>query len=647
MVPPPATRRPFSKEPNVPDLLLDIETFSPVDLKKYGVYAYVAHPDFRILMAGWRRSDTRELVQVYETAEEIAAIPGLWNKAVRKVAHNAQFERVCFSQFQARYILASDVKHEGYLDPAHWHDTASVAAELGYPMKLEELAEALGGQRKDSAGTHLINFFCKPIGSGHRKGQRRLPSDDPEKWRMFREYCRQDVVVLGQVHVDLGEFPTAQEARLYVVDQIINDRGLRIDVRQARAGVLAAQENKAQQIAEFQQLTGVDNPNSGPQVHAWAKATGLHLPDLKAETVEALLADPDLDPLHRRAMELRQELALVAYKKYAAALGTVTHGDRLRGGFRFFGAHTGRWAGKGVQPHNMPRASYMDEDGNWDWVAQTAALLDLVDLGLGADALDLKKLVRALFIGPFTIVDYAAIEARVIAWLAGEGWALKAFREGREIYVEQAKRMGPQYKRSDGKVATLALGFQGAVNSLRVMGATGTDQELKRIVDLYRETNPNIKRLWYDLGDAFRAGGKVGKHLEILADGKDRHLLLPSGRAIGYHNVSHRTVQGPYGPRTRASFEVWKNGRRYRQDTYGGKLAENATQAVARDILGEGLVRLHDAGYSVVGHVHDEAIVEGTNDVAGVKALMCAVPSWGKGLPLDGAGFVTERYRKD
>lgn len=623
----------------MPDLLLDIETRSPVDLKKYGVYAYSAHPDFRILMCGWRRTDGSRRVLVPATREGIDSIPGLYDPGVRKVAWNAQFERVCFSRHKGLPL-------DQFLDPAEWHDTASVAAEYGYPPKLEHTAVALGLEQKDSAGTALINYFCKPISTGHRKGQFRTKEDDPVKWAQFLAYCAQDVVVLGQVHADLPDFPTEQEARLYVVDQHINDRGMRIDVRQARAGVAAAQQNKAQQIAEFREITGVDNPNSGPQVHAWAKATGLELPNLQAETVDALL-DGELDPQHRRPLELRRELALVAYKKYATALASLSGDDRLRGGFRFFGAHTGRWAGKGVQPHNMPRASYMDEDGEWDAVAQAAALLDLVELGLGADAEDLKKLVRALFVIDGAVVDYNAIEARVIAWLAGEEWVLEAFRKKRDIYVEQAKRMGPQYTRKEGKVAVLALGFQGAVNSLRVMGATGSDQELKRIVALYRETNPRIKRLWYDLGDAFRAGGKVGKHLTVHTDGKDRAIELPSGRALVYHKVGFRTEQTEYGTRTRASFEVWKNGHRYRQDTYGGKLTENVTQATARDYLGAGLVRLHDAGYSVVGHVHDEVITEGTKDLEGIKRLMVETPPWAKGLPMDAAGFITERYRKD
>lgn len=622
----------------MPDLLLDIETRSPVDLKKYGVYAYSSHPDFRILMCGWHRPDLGRRVRV--AIDDIDSIPGLYDPGVRKVAWNAQFERVCFSRHAGLPL-------NRFLDPADWHDTASVAAEYGYPAKLEHAAQALDLEAKDSAGTALVNYFCKPIGTGARKGQFRTPADDPEKWRQFVEYCRQDVRVLGLLHAVLPEYPTAHEARLYVVDQHINDRGLRIDVRQARAGVAAAEANKTLQIAEFKDLTGVDNPNSGPQVHAWAKNVGLELPNLQAETIEYLLEDPWMDADIRRVLELRQELALVAYKKYATALKSLSGDDRLRGGFRFFGAHTGRWAGKGVQPHNMPRASFMDEDGEWDAVGQAAALLDLVDLGLGADAQDLKKLVRALFLLDGAVVDYNAIEARVIAWLAGEEWVLEAFRRMRDIYVEQAKRMGPQYARKDGKVAVLALGFQGAVNSLRVMGATGSDQELKRIVDLYRETNPRIKRLWYDLGDAFRAGGKVGKHLTVHTDGKDRAIELPSGRAIWYHKVGFRTQETQYGPRTRASFEVWQNGRRYRQDTYGGKLTENVTQAVARDYLGAGLVRLHDAGYSVVGHVHDEVIVERTKDLDGIKRLMVKTPPWAKGLPMDAAGFITERYRKD
>lgn len=625
----------------MPDLLLDIETRSRVDLKKLGVYPYAECPDFRILMCGWRRSDERRApVRVAVGEDEIARIPGLWEPDVRKVAHNAQFERVCFSRFARDRLAWMPSEPTWFLDPEQWHDTQAVAAEYGWPQKLEHLAVAMDLPLKDSAGTHLINWFCKP----DRNGNFRRPEDHPEKWAQFKAYCAQDVETMAWVHSDLGEFPTEAERKLYIVDQKINDRGLPIDVKLARAGVAAATANKLEQEAEFRALTGVDNPNSGPQVHAWAERVGLRLPDLKKETVEALL-ETDLDGTPRRVLELRQELALVAYKKFATALLACTSGDRLRGGFRFFGAHTGRWAGSGVQPHNLPREQFSDDDGEWDALGEAGALLDLVALGLGADALELKKLVRAMFIGPFTVVDYAAIEARVIAWLFNELWALKAFLAGRDIYVETANRMGPQYTRSHGKVAVLALGFQGAVNSLRVMGATGSDAELKSIVTQWRATNPSIVNGWHDLGRAFRTGGRVGKHLEVVKDNRDRYIVLPSGRAIGYHKVGFRTEEGPYGPRTRASFEVWKNGRRYRQDTYGGRLAENVTQAVARDILGEGLVRLENNGYSVVGHVHDEAIVLGEN-VPGVKALMCEVPTWAKGLPLDGAGFTTERYRK-
>lgn len=614
----------------MPDLLLDIETYSRVDLKKYGVYRYAADADFRILMCAWS-VDGGRTVQVATTRNEIYAIPGLTDPDVRKVAHNAQFERVCFSHF---YEYAPGA----YWDPRDWHCTQAVAGTQGWPQKLEHLAVALGAPRKDSAGTALINWFCMP----DRNGQRRLPEDHPEKWEQFKAYCAQDVRALAGVHLDLGELPNTTERNVYVVDQLINDRGLRIDVAQARAGVAAANANKLVQVAEFRDLTGVENPNSGPQVHAWAKAAGLPLPDLQAETVEALLVDPWLDPTHRRVLELRQELALVAYKKFSTALASHVE-ERLRGGFKYFGAHTGRWAGKGVQPHNMPRASFMDDEGEWDQTAEIAALLDLA-LGLGADAQTLKKLVRAMFLGPMVVFDYKSIEAIVIAWWCGEPWVLEAFRAGRDLYVEQAARMGPQFTRPDGKIATLALGFQGAVNSLRVMGAEGTDEELRFQVTQYRAANPHIVDKWHQLGRAFRTGGPVGEFIEVIKDGTDRYISLPSGRAIGYHRVSFRTEEGPYGPRTRASFaHPGRPG--FRQDTYGGKLAENVTQGIARDVLAEGLVRLERAGYTTVGHVHDEAMVEGTDDV-GVKELMCKVPRWAVGLPIDGEAFVTDRYRK-
>jgi DNA polymerase len=281
-----------------------------------------------------------------------------------------------------------------------------------------------------------------------------------------------------------------------------------------------------------------------------------------------------------------------------------------------------------------------------------AAILDL-KMGLGAEPYTLKALVRSMFIGPLTVVDYASIEARVVAWIANEEWALQAFRDGRDIYVETAARMSTPstpLTRFQGKVAVLALGYNGGVNSLRAMGAEGNDEELLRLVQVWRRANPRIVRLWEVMGDAVESGGRVGPHIRISRHGSTMKMHLPSGRAIVYHDVKwerYVVVDDKTGKK------IHKEGWRYadpkrggaRIGTYGGRLVENATQAIARDVLAEALIRLEDAGYAVVGHVHDEVIVEST-DLPGVEKLMVQQPSWASGLPLDAEGFVTDRYRK-
>lgn len=607
-------------------LHIDIETYSSVDLAKYGVYRYVESPDFLILMAAWSLDGGP--VQVATTRDELRRIPHLLDPAAVKIAHNASFERVCFSAFYNH-------RPGSYLDPEQYHDTMAVAAEYGYPKKLGPLAKALGGEQKDEAGTRLINFFCKP----NRKGERNLPEDHPEEWAEFVEYCRQDVVTLLDVDKRLGDFPTETERAVYMTDQRINDRGMAVDVEMAAAAAEAAEDNRMLQELEFTQITGVAKPGSREPVLDWFARNGAPLRDLTAETVEAATQRDDLKPKVRRALELRQDLALVAAKKYDTALNGVNSDGRLRGGFRFFGAHTGRWAGRGVQPHNLPREQFETE------TETEAAILDL-KLGLGASSLGLKAMVRALFTGPLTVVDYAAIEARVIAWLAGEQWALDAFYAGRDIYVETAGRMGSQYTRSQGKVAVLALGFAGGVNSLRVMGATGNDRALQNLVSTWREANPAIVDLWSELGAAFRLGGEAGGGEKIVVelDGKDRAIRLPSGRALVYHDVRTAWEDTGFGRRLAISFRDPKNG--YQVRTYGGRLTENITQAVARDVLAEALVRLDRAKLPVVAHVHDEILVEGT-DVERVKRIMTQVPAWAEGLPIDGAGFTCRRYRKD
>lgn len=597
-------------------LFIDIETYSGTDLAKTGVYRYVEDPSFRILMAAWAVDDGT--VQIATTKEDILNIPGLWDNDVLKVAHNAAFERVCFSRFDG-------LPPGEYLDPRYWHDTMAIAAEKGYPLSLGELAISLGAEEKDEAGKRLINLFSKP----NRKGDRVLPEEKPEEWLEFMEYCMQDVETLRDIHQRLGDWPTETEREIFLSDQRINDKGIRIDIEMAARAVAASQDNALEQELELMNLTGLANPNSQMQMLGWCQKQGLPMGDLKAETVKEVLSG-DLTTQQRRVLELRQELALVASKKYTSALASVSADGRLRGGFRFFGAHTGRWAGRGVQLHNLPRAQLETE-------ADTDAAITDLGLGLGADSQTLKALVRALFVGPFTVVDYASIEARVIAWMANETWALDAFRAGRDIYVETAERMGG-LTRAQGKVAVLALGYNGGIGSLRAMGAQGGDQQLQTMVYQWRKANPAIVGLWSEMEEAFRNGGRVGPHIKVIRDGDSRLVRLPSGRDITYHGVTFGQRTSFADPRRRGA----------RTDTYGGRLIENATQAIARDVLGEALVRLHEVGYDLVGHVHDEILVEGvgTHSVRVVKKIMIESPTWADGLPIDAAGFTCRRYRK-
>lgn len=603
-------------------LHIDIETYSSVDLPKTGVYRYAASPDFLILMACW--TDDGENYHVAFTREEIEAIPGLRDPNVLKVAHNAQFERVCFSAFFGLPVGE-------YLPVEEWHDTQAVAGEMGYPQSLKALALALGGEQKDEAGTSLINIFCKP----NRRGTRTLPEEKPDEWMDFIAYCRQDVVTLVDVDRKLGDFPTETERQVFFADQRVNDLGIAIDVSMAQKAYAAATENAESQKARIREISGIDNPGSVQQMGGWLREQGIKIPNLRAETVDQLLST-DLTPNQREVLELRQELALAASKKYASALAAVLPDGRLRGTLKFFGAHTARWAGRGTQIQNLPRLSFKTD------TEVNAAILDL-ELGLGASAKTLKKLVRPLFVGPFTVVDYAAIEARVIAWLGEEEWALQAFRDGRDIYVETAERMStPDHPldRAQGKVAVLALGYAGGIGSLSHMGAEGTDDELQILVNQWRKSNPHIVRLWGMLENRFRSGGQVGPFLSVETQGKDRFLRLPSGRAICYRKCS---IARDHLGRERLTFASPQG---YRADTYGGRLAENATQAVARDVMAEAIVRLQKRGYRVVGHVHDEILVEGEHDVETISSIMCEPPEWATGLPINGEGFHCERYKK-
>lgn len=652
-------------------LHIDIETFCRLDLRSTTVYRYVEEEDFEVLMASWALDD--DPVEVV-FGDDILDIPGLWDPDVEKVAHNAQFERVCFSRMD--YLYRDRLQWPTFIHPREYLDTMAIAAERGYPQSLDKLTKALGVEHKDSAGTALVNFFCKP----NRKGERNRPEDYPEKWAAFIEYCRQDVVAMRAALKAMGGWPSPLERKVWEADQLINDRGIRVDLPMAKAGVKAVEMNQMLNELELANITGVANPNSVPQLLAWFNDNGLKsLKDMRADSVKRALTrldgkEGEKVARFRRALELRQELALTSGDKYIAAMRDLSEDRRLRGQFRFFGAHTGRWSGRGVQLQNLTRADMSDYLPKEDIEARAgegagkaeleaakeyltnllteATILDL-KLGDNLDSQRLKRLVRKMFLLDGVVVDYSAIEARCVAWEAGEEWVLEAFRRGRDIYVETATRMGQvlnrEFSRYEGKVAVLALGYNGGVGSLRAMGGQGTDEELRMLVQAWRQANPRIVKLWEIMGNAFRYGGPVGDHMHFEVVGKDRYLWLPSGRAIVYHNVRINETfkyQDDDGIWHTKKADGFTDNQGMRTMTYGGRLTENATQAIARDLLAEALVRLEEEGYPVVAHVHDEVLVEDSRAIEDVKKLMTIQPEWAKGLPINGEGFTCYRYKK-
>lgn len=627
-------------------LYIDIETYATVDLPTVGEYRYVEDHEFEILMAGWALND--DPVQVAIGGDAIRAIPGLDDPSVLKVAHNANFERACFSHF-----FGCNLPYE-YLPAGEWEDTMALGASWGYPQALEAMGKALEVSDKDPVGTRLIRLFSKPQ---PRTGRRVRPEDAPKDWELFIEYCRQDVVVLRDIHKELyarhgGWHPGERE--IWLADRAVNDAGIRIDTALAEAAVEADIEMKENARREARELTGVDNPGSRNQLleylHENGTGSSRDLVDLKAESVSAVLEDPAVTGAPRRVLEIRQELSLTTASKYNAALIRVNSDGRLRGSFRYFGAHTGRWSGKGVQLQNL--ASDSPEN---DEVSEQLALETV--LGEPRTARQLKQMVRTMFLGPFTVCDYSAIEARVLAWLAGEQWVLDAFAAGRDIYVETASRMfhvpyeEAKVLRKKGKVAVLALGYAGGVASMRNMGGEGTDAELKEIVQQWRAANPRIVRFWKQMDVAFRRGtGSVGEYIRVRRTPYGTHqLLLPSGRSINYHNVRIQEAE-KFGKMQKVITFSEPKPPYHRIQTYGGRLTENVTQAVARDLLAQGLVSLLKLGMKPVAHVHDEILVEG-GDVHSVAAAMgedtTFAPEWSAGLPLKAEGYNCKRYRKE
>lgn len=644
-------------------LWIDIETYSPVDLAKAGVYKYTEHPDWRILMCSWALNDGE--VHRAEGHEEILAIPGLFDRKVLKIAHNASFERINLSRLKSR---------KKFLPPEQFFDTAALARAWGLPASLKDFALAMGAEEKDEAGTRLINLFSKP----GRKDERVTKEERPEDWAAFGAYCDQDVETMRQAARLLGrDFPCGERS-VYEVDQRINDRGVRVDTALAEAAERCFKDNRAEALKEIAKIAGVDNGNSVAQLRAWLKSRGVDTEDLRKDTVKELL-EGDLPDDVRRVLTLRQEYAVSAAAKFTAAIRAANDDGRLRGTMQYFGASTGRFAGRLIQFQNLARDGFKAAGGGYDTGAEEAAVGRLLEGG-SVPSPELKKLIRPLLMGPFVVCDYSSIEPRVLAWLSGEQWMLDAFHNGEDIYVATADKLGgPErgFDRQHGKVMVLSCGYRGGVGAALKMGGRkimpkGTPEDILRkelqvIINNWRDKSPAVRRFWSQLERILGTGGAVDTGLvSIEVKGQDRYVWLPSKRPIVYRGLTRRWKQPldvdgtPLGPARLVPHVLNTGGDRARvpyKPLHGGIITENIVQAVARDILVQALRNLEDAGWPVVTHIHDEVVCEVPADkrtldesalITEVSEIMCRPPSWADDdLVIKAAGYTCQRYHKE
>ena len=653
----------------VRELFIDIETFSPVNLSKSGVYPYAEHPDFDILLFGY--SIDGGPVQVVDLASG-ELLPGevveaLVDPGVVKWAFNAAFERVCLSAWLHRHypnLMAA----RRFLDPSQWRCTMVWSAYLGLPMSLEQVAAVLNlPVQKDAAGRKLITQFCTPtkpsvLNSGATRNQ---PESDPAGWEAFTAYNRRDVEVELAIHERLAAFSMPEaEWDTYALDQQINDTGILLDTTLVDNAVACDRQHRAATLARAQELTGLENPNSPIQLKEWLATYGCHMTSL-AKTEVATALDTATGPV-KEALKLRGELAKSSVKKYEAMQHVSGSDGRGRGFLQFYGAgRTGRFAGRLVQVQNLPR-NYLPDMAQARSLVR-GGLFDAVEMLYASVPDTLSQLIRTAFIPAeghrFVVADFSAIEARVIAWLAGETTTLNAFEEGKDLYCETASRMFgvPVTKhganselRQKGKIAVLACGYQGGVGALKAMGALRmglAEHELQPLVDAWRSANPNIVDFWTQINAAAidvittRQPAQVGP-LRFSVESGILFIELPSGRRLAY--VKPRLGENRFGGIS-ILYDGVTAGRKWGTlETYGGKLTENIVQASARDLLVYGMHQVSQAGHRIVMHVHDEIVIETTTaSVEEICGLMATAPDWAVGLPLAADGYECEFYRKD
>lgn len=651
-------------------LSLDLETYSSVDLGKSSVYRYVESPDFDILLLGYS-ADGGE-VQVVDLAqgEQIPTevIDALTDECVCKWAFNAQFERVCLSQWLRRngYPLrneryaAPDDPCMAYLNPAGWHCTMVWSAYLGLPLSLKDVGAALGlDKQKLTEGKELIRYFCV---SG-KDGTRRMPASAPEKWATFRAYNLRDVETEMAIQERLRKYPVPEEVwSQYHLDQQINDRGIGVDRTLVRGAIGIDKRSREELTARLQELTMLDNPNSVQQMKDWLAANGLQTDTLgKKQVAELLKTAPE--PL-KSVLVLRQQLAKSSVKKYQAMENAVCADGRVRGCFQFYGARTGRWAGRNIQLQNLPQNRMPDLEQARSLVR--AGDYDSVRLLYDSTPDVLSQLIRTAFIPSpgriFFVADFSAIEARVIAWLAGEQWRQQVFAEGKDIYCASASQMfGVSVEkhgvnghlRQKGKIAELALGYGGSVGALKAMGAIEMglkEDELKPLVDAWRTANPMIVKLWWEVDRAVTraVSDKTAAEthsIRFTCQSGMLFITLPSGRRLAY--VRPRIGENQFGGSAITYMGTNAAKQWARLESYGPKFVENIVQAISRDILCHAMQALRDC--AIVAHVHDEVIIEADPSMSleAVCERMSRTPPWAQGLLLRADGYATPFYKKD
>ncbi len=639
-------------------LSLDLETYSDVDLSKCGVYKYAESPAFEILLFGVSVNGgdiaVYDLVRGDEVPKEIIA--ALSDETVTKWAYNAAFERVCLSNYL-----------EEWLEPEGWRCTMVWSAYLGLPLSLESVGAALGLEKqKLTEGKDLIRYFCVPCKPTKANGgrTRNLPEHDREKWERFKTYNFRDVETEMQIQQRLSKFPVPDFVwEEYRLDQEINDRGIGVDMEMVRRAIAMDGRSKAELSAAMKKLTELENPNSVQQMKQWLLENGMETDSLDKKAVAELLKDAP-EPL-KTVLTLRQQLARSSVKKYTAMENAVCADSRAHGMFRFYGANrTGRYSGRIIQLQNLPQNHIPD-------LTQARALVQCGDYDalklLYEDVSDtLSQLIRTAFVPQdgrkFIVADFSAIEARVIAWLAGEKWRLKVFEDGGDIYCASASQMFrvPVEKhgvnghlRQKGKIAELALGYGGSVGALKSMGALEmglAEEELQPLVDMWRSSNPHIIELWWDVDRAVKECIKKRIFTEthgirFVYQSGMMFITLPSGRRLAY--VRPGIGENRFGGESVTYMGVGGTKKWERLETFGGKLVENIVQAVSRDILCYAMRTLSCC--SIVAHVHDEIIIEADRrmSLAAVCEQMGRTPPWAKGLLLRADGYECDFYQKD